>query len=260
MFDLLRAAGFAAFAFVISVSCVRDEAVTASSANGAARAVAAVENPARPEADRAEDVLRKPDRVLGFIGVEEGMRIFEVEAGAGYYTELFSQLAGPDGEVVLHNPESFDAFLGDTVTTRVNGRLDNVRLTKSNFDMLDAADGSMDMVTWMLGPHELYYTPNGESLGGDTAAFSEIWRILKPGGKFIILDHSAAPGAPKTTGGAIHRIDQAIVMDLAENAGFVLADESDVLRNPDDNLEMSVFDASVRRKTDQFLLKYIKPE
>jgi predicted methyltransferase len=254
-----RAAALTAFAFVIAASCARDDAAAPAS-DAAARAVAAVENASRPEADRADDAMRQPERVLAFIGIEPGMRVFEIEGGAGYYTEMFSSLVGPDGEVVMQNPESFDGFLGDTVTNRVNDRLDNVRLTKSNFDVLDADDGSMDMVTWMLGPHELYYMPNGEPLGDDATAFAEVWRILQPGGAFIVLDHSAAPGAPKSTGGAIHRIDQTIVMDLAENAGFVLAGESDVLRNPDDNREITVFDPSVRRKTDQFLLKYKKPE
>ena len=83
--------------------------------------------------------------------------------------------------------------------------------------------------------------------------------FLKPGGTFVILDHAAPAGSPETTGGAVHRIDPAIVKTLAEAAGFKLVEESDILRNPDDMYDMSVFDPQVRRRTDRFLLKYQKP-
>ena len=85
-------------------------------------------------------------------------------------------------------------------------------------------------------------------------------RILKPGGTFVVLDHSAAPGSPSSTGGTVHRIDPEIVRELARNAGFVFAGESDVLRHPEDNYDSNVFDPTVRRMTDRFLYKYTKPE
>ncbi len=246
--------------------CGRDSGEVASHAAGAAgtgypaRASAALSHRDRPGADFADDELRKPADVLAFIGVEPGMRIFEMEAGTGYYTELFSRLVGAEGEIVMHSPPAFDAFLGDAANRRVDGRLDNVRISKTSFDSLDAADGSIDLVTWMLGPHELYYRPNGGDPLGDVATtYNEIARILKPGGVFIVLDHAAAVGAPETTGGIIHRIDPAIVRALAAVAGFVFAGESDVLRNPQDSFETNVFDPSVRRKTDRFLYKFVKP-
>ncbi len=252
-------------ALVLLAACSSEtniaDAPDAAQADPAARISAVLSSPDRPEADRADDELRKPANVLAFIGVEPGMKIFEVEAGSGYFTELLSALVGPDGEVVMHNPESFDAFLGDAVPNRVNGRLLNVRISKSNFDRLDAADASMDIVTWFLGPHELYFTPRGvDTLGDDSGSFAEIMRILKPGGSFVVLDHAAAPGSPSSTGGTVHRIDPALVLELANNAGFVMTGESDVLRNPDDNYDVGVFDPSVRRKTDQFLYKFKKPE
>lgn len=226
----------------------------------AARAAAALSAPDRPADDRADDELRKPANVLAFMSIEPGMSIFEMEAGYGYYTELLSTLVGPEGKVVAQSPEAFDQFLGDVLSNRVDGRLENVRISKSNFDNLDAEDASADIVTWMLGPHELYFTPNGGgSLGNVDATYAEIVRILKPGGVFVVLDHAAASGSPETTGGTTHRIDPSIVRNLATEAGLVFAGESDVLRNPEDSYDTNVFDASVRRKTDRFLYKFTKP-
>ncbi|MCK5748363.1 MAG: class I SAM-dependent methyltransferase [Oricola sp.] len=244
---------------LVLAACAMEE--RAPETNGdAARAAEAVANPARSAEDRADDALRKPANVLAFAGIAPGDHVFELEAGLGYYTELLSYMVGPDGLVVFQNPESFQGFVGDAFEKRIPGRLENTRMTVSNFDALEAEDASMDVVTWILGPHDLYYEPNGASLGNDAQAFAEIMRILKPGGTFVVLDHAAPPGSPKSTGGTIHRIDPAIVLQLAEEAGFVLAGESNVLRNPDDDLQTNIFDPAVRRKTDQFLYKFKKPE
>lgn len=231
-------------------------------ADPASLAEAAVANPDRPEADREDDPLRQPAEVLAFTGIEPGMTVFEMEAGRGYYTEMKSYIAGPEGEVVMQYAPPFESFLGDDIAARLaDNRLPNVRRSISNFDELDAADGSVDMVTWFLGPHEIYFTPTGsDGLGDVETTYAEIYRILKPGGTFVVLDHAAAPGSPETTGGTTHRIDPAIVKTLAEDAGFEFVAESDVLRNPDDDYDMSVFDPAIRRQTDRFLLKYKKPE
>jgi len=256
----------AAFGALLVASCSGERSVAAptqaeASDKALARAKAAVADSVRLDDDFGDDGMRKPAEVLVFIGIKPGMTVFEVEAGRGYYTELFSKLVGPDGQVIMQNPPSFDVFLGEAVTARLaDNRLPNVRLSMSSFDDLDAETGSADIVTWLLGPHELYFTPSdGVSLGEVEPAYDEIYRILKPGGTFVILDHAAPAGSPETTGGALHRIDPAIVKALAEQAGFELVEESDVLRNPDDMYDMSVFDPQVRRRTDRFLLKYKKP-
>ena len=227
-----------------------------------ARAGAVIDSAWRPDEDRSDDSMRKPASVLALAGIKPGMTVFEIEAGGGYYTELFSALVGPEGSVIMQSPEDFDSFLAEPIMARLaDNRLPNVRLSKTKFDNLDASDGSVDIATWILGPHELYFTPNGsDGLGDVDAAYAEIFRILKPGGAFIILDHAATPGSPESTGASLHRIDPAIVKALAAKHGFTLIEESDVLHHPEDDHTMSVFDPAVRRMTDRFLLKYVKPE
>ena len=82
---------------------------------------------------------------------------------------------------------------------------------------------------------------------------------LKPGGEFIAMDHAANAGAPSSTGGTIHRIDPAIVLASAKAAGLVFVEKSDVLANPQDDRSKMVFDATIRRHTDQFLFRFRKP-
>lgn len=216
----------------------------------------------RPSGDFEQYELRKSREVLAFTGVEPGMRVVDMEAGGGLYTELFSRVVGVDGKVFMQNPPEFDAFLGNAVEERMDGRLDNVTHIKVPFDDMDpVGDEIIDIVAWFLGPHELWYTPEGAepgALGDPEATFAEISRILKPGGHFVVIDHSAPEGSPPTTGGETHRLDKNITIEMASRVGLVLVAENDLLANPEDDRTVQVFDPSVRRKTDRYLLKFEK--
>jgi predicted methyltransferase len=216
----------------------------------------------RPESDYAQHEVRKARDVLAFTGISKGMTVIEIEAGGGVYTDIFSKTVGADGRVHMQNPPLFDGFSGDAIKARVaNDRLPNVELMRTAFDTLPVADASVDIVTWFLGPHELWFYPDGAEkgiLGDPDKTFPEIARVLKSGGHFIALDHQAAPGSPAETGGTTHRIDKAIVIARATAAGLKLVDESDVLANAEDDYAKGVFDPDVRRKTDRYLLKFAK--
>ena len=213
----------------------------------------------RLEADAADDARRMPLEVLAFAGLEEGMTVFELEAGGGYYTEIMSRVVGPAGSVVMHNPPAFDSFLGDQIPMRVaDGRLPNVSVSRTNFDTLEAADNSVDMVTWILGPHELGFEPGGETLGDADVAFSEIARILKPGGVFLAIDHLAQAGAGLEVGGTLHRISEQLTTRYAEAAGLTVSRSSNLHKNDDDPLDNNVFDPAIQGQTSKFVVLYRK--
>lgn len=220
-----------------------------------------VADPNRPEADRESDEARHPAAVLGLVAPQPGDTILEIEAGGGYFTELLSRSVGPDGKVYMQNPAAFDAFLGDAVPQRLDGRLANVDYIRSDFDAFGLPDGSVDIVTWFQGPHELWYRPENApaGFGNPERSFAEIARVLKPGGSFIAIDHVAPAGSPPATGGDTHRIDPAIIRRLAEGAGLTFRESSDLLHNPDDNGLTNVFDPAIRGRTDQAILIFDRP-
>lgn len=235
--------------------------VAETAAPVAADYAAVVASADRPEADRENDINRQPTAVLALVAPKAGDTVLEIEAGGGYYTELLSRAVGPEGKVYMQNPAAFDAFLGDSVPKRLEGRLTNVTYVKSDFDSFGLPDASADIVTWFQGPHELWYRPEGapEGFGDPEASFAEIARVLKPGGVFVAIDHVAPEGAPPSTGGDTHRIDPAIIRQLAEGAGLTFRESADLLRNPEDDGLTNVFDPAIRGKTDQAILIFTRP-
>jgi predicted methyltransferase len=223
---------------------------------------AALSAPDRLPADAARDAARHPAEVLAFSKVMTGNTVFEIEAGGGYFTELLARSVGPTGKVIMQSPKEFESFYKADLDAHLgNGRLPNVTTSQTPFDALEAADGSVDVVTWFQGPHELYCIEacGKAALGDPTKSYAEIFRVLKPGGYFVVMDHAAAQGSPPTTGNDLHRIDPLLVKAAATTAGFVLDEESPLVANAADDHTKGVFDDAIRGKTDQFLLRYKKP-
>ncbi|NWO96537.1 methyltransferase, partial [Escherichia coli] len=76
---------------------------------------------------------------------------------------------------------------------------------------------------------------------GTAALNKEVFDALKPGGRYVILDHAGASGLDDAGMAKMHRIDEALVKSEVIKAGFVLDGESDALRTPADPHSANVF-------------------
>ena len=88
----------------------------------------AVASKDRPEADRKRDKYRKPTQVLNHIGIKPGMRVADMMAGRGYYTELLSRAVGSKGKVWSHNNRFVNKRFADKAMKKrlAGNRLPNV--------------------------------------------------------------------------------------------------------------------------------------
>jgi predicted methyltransferase len=210
----------------------------------------------RSDADKALDAARKPAEVLDFLGLEPGMTVLDVMSGGGWYTEVLSRAVGANGKVYMQNSEAALArgTTQATVDTRVNGRLTNVELlTKDVTADLGLPANSIDFAITNLNFHDVY----NRDPAAAQAFLVNIKNALKPGAVLGLIDHEGDVGADNAT---LHRIPVEVARAAAIEAGFEIAEESDLLNVPSDNHTQAPFAAELERNTDRFTLKLVKPE
>ena len=249
------------FIAVLSLLCVAPIGAGAALAQQPSVAAATVADTSRPEADRERDAERKPAVMLVFAGVAPGQRVFEFDPGRGYFTRLFSVAVGSAGRVLAYVPEEVVALafhpldlLAAVVAEPGRGNVQPLHYPLAAASPPDIA-GTVDLVWTSQNYHDFHNLP-----GFDALTFNRhVLGLLKPGGVFVVLDHSALPGASPDTTHTLHRIDKALVRHEVEAAGFVFDGESDALANPADPRTALVTDPTIRGHTDQFVLRFRKP-
>lgn len=220
---------------------------------------AAVADPNRPEADTKRDSGRKPAEVMAFAGVKPGDKVIELDPGPLYFTRLLSKVVGPNGRVYAYVPSDLDALYKKArmvVPPPPDPLYPNVVFLYEPIVSVHAPE-VVDLVWTSDNLHDFHDKLFGPA---DMAAVNAaIYRALKPGGAYLVLDHAAEAGSGLRDTETLHRIDPTTVKTEALAAGFVLEAESSVLRNPADDHTKKVFDSSVRGVTDQFVFRFRKP-
>lgn len=214
---------------------------------------AAVDDSARPEADRQRDVNRKPAEVLAFAGIKPGQKVGELLPGGGYYTRLLCRVVGDSGHVYAIGMKMTRDFKRPPPPTDGHPCTNVTSSTVSAQDLSLPAD--LDVVWTTENYHDLHNDLLGKP---DMKAFdTAVFNALKPGGEYIIEDHVAEAGSGARDTDTLHRIDPALVKQEVESAGFKYVGESRVLHHPEDKHTEKVF--AMKGTTDRFLFKFRKP-
>jgi len=242
-------------------------------------------SPDRRAADRTNDIRRKPEDMLVFIGVRPGMVALDLSTGGGYTTELLARAVGPTGRVygqsAPRNPDrtppaapegaATPASRVATVVTPAppgppnsaaalaerakNPAAGNIIAVVRPFEdpvPPEVASNALDLVTLMFNYHDLGH------MGVDRARMNRaVFAALKPGGIFVIADHAGRPGTGISESGTLHRLEESFLRREVEAAGFTLLAEGTFLRNPADPRDKNTPDPP--QPKDEFVLKFAKP-
>ena len=220
---------------------------------------AALADPARPVADRARDMARMPAQLLAFAQIDKGEKVGDFVMGGGYLTRILAAAVGPTGRVYAFQPAEFIGFKAQYGTDQktVDEAYANVDAVAGPF-AAPAFPVPLDTIVTVQNFHDLYLKPFPADTGAKASA--ALFAALKPGGTLVVVDHSAKAGTGTTMADSLHRIESAAVVAALTKAGFKLEAESALYAHPADPRTASVFDASIRGKTDQFALRFRKPK
>ena len=250
----------AAIALSFGTAAVAASVAKATIAAPVAKATidAAIADPARPDKDRAMDAARHPAELLSFLHLKSGDTIADIWPG-DYWDRLFATAVGAKGIVyAVHLPEADKA---EKVATPAEGSMAlaghanvvTVVTPANSFHLPTKAD----IIWFRQNYHDLYDPFMGPA---DVPAFNRaVYRALKPGGRFVVIDHVAPAGSKLASTNTTHRIDPDVVKADMAAAGFAFVGESDVLRNPADPHTVAVFDPAIRGHTDQFVYVFQRP-
>jgi predicted methyltransferase len=239
-------------------------ALTLSSSSMAAAAVspplsAALADASRPAADVARDAARHPAETLSFAGVKPGDRVADFMMGSGYFTRILAAAVGPKGHVYGYQSAEFIAFRAAYATEQaaVAANYKNVTTIAAPLSATGLPEG-LDLVLTVQNYHDMHLKPFPVETADSVNR--QVFKALKPGGIYLVVDHAAAAGAPLTVADSLHRIDVAIVKQEVQAAGFKLVGEDKSLALATDDHSLNVFLPAIRGKTDQFILKFQKPK
>ncbi len=214
----------------------------------------------RADDDKKLDAGRHPGEMLAFLGIKPGMKVADLVAGGGYTTELLARAAGAKGKVYGENPKFIlEKFAEKAWTARLAlpANKNVIRLDRELEDPFPADVKDLDVVVMNLFYHDLFWMKT------DRAKMNAaILAALKKGGVFVIIDHSGRRGTGATEVESLHRIDEGIVREELEKAGFKLVGDGEFLRNANDTRDWNASPraaADKRGTSDRFVLKFQKP-
>lgn len=209
----------------------------------------AIASPTRIDADRLADAKRKPLEFLQFTDVRPGMLVLDIAAGGGYTTQLLSLAVGSTGIVWAQSDKPMPALEARLANQKQSNIIPVIRPLE---DPVPDDAPKLDLITIIMNYHDISY------MAADRVKMNQrLFAALKPGGHLVVMDHSAKAGAGTSAALTLHRIEEKIVLAEMQQAGFMLIEESNFLRNPGDPRDQAFFKMNI--PTDIFALRFYKP-
>jgi len=184
------------------------------------------------------DKWRNPVETLRFFGIKPSDTVIEIWPGGGWYTTVIGPyLRGGNGTFIAAH---FDNTTGSEFVTRALNNYNTNYVSKPDIygKITVAAFGSKSGPLAPAGSADAVLTfrnvHNWMSGGWAEKAFSDFYTVLKPGGVLGIEEHRANSDGPQDPTSQSGYVQEAYVIELAQEAGFELVGKSEINANPAD--------------------------
>jgi predicted methyltransferase len=190
----------------------------------------------RAPQNRARDVYRHPQQTLQFFGLRANQTLIEITPGNGWYSELLAPLLKDHGNYIaaVVQPSASDYARKAAESLKQKYAADPAHYSAAHvieYDPQTPAFGkpaSADVVLTFRNVH------NWVLANDAPAMFKAFYEVLKPGGTLGVVDHRAKDGASVEAIKQSGYLPTAYIVELATQAGFTLAGESEINANPKD--------------------------
>ncbi len=205
---------------------------------GADTIEAAVAGTWRSPAEHARDIWRHPVETLAFWELKPGQTVVEFWPGAGWYTEILAPFlastkgklyaatlqADPSDPAAAEIVEAYRRKLNEK--PKLYGKVEIASFGPATGPVAPA--GSADLVLFLRNVH------NWMAGGIAEKAFKDALACLKPGGILGVEEHRGEPGRVQDVLAADGYVQEAYVIQMAKEAGFIVAGSSEINANPKD--------------------------
>ena len=179
-------------------------------------------------------------------GVRPGQKVLDLAGGTGDLTAKFTRIVGSTGQVVLADINDSMLKVGRD-KLRDLGVVSNVQYVQANAQALPFADNTFDLITIAFGLRNV--TDKDEAL-------RSMYRVLKPGGRLLILEFSKPSNQLLTKAYDIYSFN------LLPKIGKLIADDSEsyqylaesIRMHPDQDTLLSMMDTAGFEQTQYYNL------
>src|SRR5438132_9040571 len=218
------------FAILSSIVSLPADAVPAGVQPGIyadATLALAVRSANRTPENMARDRYRHPRESLSFWGLRPGMSVLEIWPGGGYWTEILAPYTkATGGKYIAALPGASRALAAKFSDKALYGNVQTTVFNETSGALVPP--GSADFVLLARNLHDWMDEP-----GIPEKAMRDFYATLKPGGILAIEQHRADP-RPMKPDASDGYMSTAVVVQLAEKAGFTLEAQSEINANPKD--------------------------
>lgn len=175
-------------------------------------------------------------------GVRKGHKVLDIAGGTGDLAAKFSKIVGSEGSVVLANINESMLKVGrDRLIDR--GITENVTFSQADAQYLPFPDNTFNVITIAFGLR---------NVTDKDMALRSMLRVLKPGGKLLILEFS------KPTSSLLSKIYDTYSFNVLPRLGKVFANDSDsykylaesIRMHPDQSTLLQMLDSAGFENTD----------
>ena len=175
-------------------------------------------------------------------GVRSGHSVLDIAGGTGDLAAKFSRIVGPEGTVVLADINDSMLKVGrDRLVDR--GITDNVRFSQADAQYLPFPDNTFDVITIAFGLR---------NVTDKDMALRSMLRVLKPGGKLLVLEFSKPPNT------VLSKIYDGYSFNILPKLGKLFANDADsyqylaesIRMHPDQDTLLGMMDAAGFNNTD----------